>query len=136
MHPHQPIKTAFTRLKPLSPDRNRLSPDFSSYIEDNGMKKGAEDGEDMGEDDIALKKVRKTPKNSRQLGVKAGQVHCHRRRPYGERTVASSPGITDLRGDAGLFVLGGRSLSRKTGCSLTTVSVFPRVDFSLVTGPT
>jgi hypothetical protein len=62
-----------------------------------------------------------------------GSVHCYRRRPQGEATVGSVREITDLRGEVGPFFCCGRSLSGKKGRSLTTLSMFPRFDLSLVT---
>jgi hypothetical protein len=43
MHPYQPIKTGFTRSKPLSPDKNCFSR-FSWHIKDNGRKKRVKRG--------------------------------------------------------------------------------------------
>jgi hypothetical protein len=54
----------------------------------------------------------------------SGQVHCHRRRSWGEAAIASGHGMTDLRGDVGPFFCCGGSLSGETGRSLTALLCF------------
>jgi hypothetical protein len=56
-HPHQPIKTGLTRLKPLSPGRNRFSPGSSHHVEGDGRTKEGNEGRQWGDNDRALKKV-------------------------------------------------------------------------------